>query len=131
MAWSPELAALGIELIEQPLHAERDRALEGLARPVPLCADESGHGIEDLDALAPLYDFINIKLDKTGGLTAALVLADAAEARGYGLMLGCMMATSRAMAPPSCSPAAPASSTSTRPCCSPAIASTRSPTTGR
>ncbi len=99
VAWSPELADLGIELIEQPLHAERDRALEGLARPVPLCADESGHGVDDLDALAPLYDFINIKLDKTGGLTAALALADAAEARGFGLMLGCMMATSLAMAP--------------------------------
>ena len=99
VAWSAELETLGVELIEQPLHAERDRALLGLARPVPLCADESGHGIEDLDALAPLYDYVNIKLDKTGGLTAALALADAAEKRGFGLMLGCMMATSLAMAP--------------------------------
>lgn len=99
VAWSAELETLGVELIEQPLHAERDRALLGLARPVPLCADESGHGIEDLDALAPLYDYVNIKLDKTGGLTAALHLAEAAEKRGFGLMLGCMMATSLAMAP--------------------------------
>ncbi len=99
LEWSAGLASLGVELIEQPLHAGRDRALEGLPRPVPLCADESAHGIEDLEALASLYDCINIKLDKTGGLTAALALADAAEERGFGLMLGCMMATSLAMAP--------------------------------
>ena len=97
--WSAALAGLGVELIEQPLHADRDRKLEGVFRPVLLCADESAHGIENLEALAPLYDFINIKLDKTGGLTAALALADAAQKRGFGLMLGCMMATSLAMAP--------------------------------
>jgi L-Ala-D/L-Glu epimerase len=97
--WSQHLAELGVELIEQPLHADRDEALFGLARPVPLCADESCHGADDLERLAPLYDMINIKLDKTGGLTAALVLADAAEAQGLKLMVGCMMATSLAMAP--------------------------------
>jgi L-Ala-D/L-Glu epimerase len=97
--WSQHLAELGVELIEQPLHIDRDEALFGLARPVLLCADESCHGADDLERLAPLYDMINIKLDKTGGLTAALVLADAAEAQGLKLMVGCMMATSLAMAP--------------------------------
>jgi L-Ala-D/L-Glu epimerase len=97
--WSQHLAELGVELIEQPLHADRDEALFGLARPVPLCADESCHGADDLERLAPLYDMVNIKLDKTGGLTAALLLADAAEAQGLKIMVGCMMATSLAMAP--------------------------------
>jgi L-alanine-DL-glutamate epimerase-like enolase superfamily enzyme len=99
VAWSPRFAELGVELIEQPLHAEHDEALFGLARPVPLCADESCHGIDDLERLAPLYDMINIKLDKTGGLTAALALADEAERQGLDVMVGCMMATSLAMAP--------------------------------
>jgi len=98
-SWSPRLAELGIELIEQPLHADADEALFGLPRPVPLCADESCHGIEDLERLAPLYDMINIKLDKTGGLTAALQLAEQAEAQGLQIMVGCMMASSLAMAP--------------------------------
>jgi L-Ala-D/L-Glu epimerase len=97
--WSPRMAELGVELIEQPLHADHDEALFGVARPVPLCADESCHGAGDLERLAPLYDMINIKLDKTGGLTAALELADAAEAQGLKIMVGCMMATSLAMAP--------------------------------
>jgi L-Ala-D/L-Glu epimerase len=97
--WSPRMAELGVELIEQPLHADQDEALFGLARPVPLCADESCHGADDLERLAPLYDMVNIKLDKTGGLTAALALADAAEAQGLKIMVGCMMATSLAMAP--------------------------------
>jgi len=66
---------------------------------VPLCADESCHTAQDLDRLEGLYDMVNIKLDKTGGLTAALDLAAAAEARGFGLMVGCMVATSLAMAP--------------------------------
>lgn len=106
-AWTPEMARkwcgpmaeLGIELIEQPLHADHDETLEGIERKVPLCADESCHGIADLDRLARRYDMINIKLDKTGGLTAALRLAEAAEQRGLGIMVGCMMATSLAMAP--------------------------------
>ena len=97
--WSARLGELGIELIEQPLHADADEALFGLARPVPLCADESCHGALDLDRLAPLYDMINIKLDKTGGLTAALQLAEQAESQGLKIMVGCMMASSLAMAP--------------------------------
>ncbi len=97
--WSRHLAALGVELIEQPLHADADEALFGLARPVPLCADESCHGALDLERLLPLYDMINIKLDKTGGLTAALELADRAESQGLRIMVGCMMASSLAMAP--------------------------------
>ncbi len=97
--WSGELARLGVELIEQPLHADQDEALFGVARPVPLCADESCHGTDDLERLAPLYDMVNIKLDKTGGLTAALALADRAEAEGLKIMVGCMMASSLAMAP--------------------------------
>jgi L-Ala-D/L-Glu epimerase len=99
LAWSARLGDLGIELIEQPLHADHDEALFGLARPVPLCADESCHGADDLERLLPLYDMINIKLDKTGGLTAALALADRAEAEGLKIMVGCMMASSLAMAP--------------------------------
>jgi len=98
-SWSRHLAGLGIELIEQPLPVDLDEALFGLPRPVPLCADESCHGIEDLERLAPLYDMINIKLDKTGGLTAALELAEQAEAEGLEIMVGCMMASSLAMAP--------------------------------
>lgn len=97
--WGQSMAELGVELIEQPLHADHDAALEGIDRPVPLCADESCHGVEDLDRLASRYDMVNIKLDKTGGLTAALELANAAEAKGLGIMVGCMMASSLAMAP--------------------------------
>jgi L-alanine-DL-glutamate epimerase-like enolase superfamily enzyme len=98
-SWSRHLAAVGVELIEQPLHADLDEALFGLPRPVPLCADESCHGADDLERLAPLYDMINIKLDKTGGLTAALELAERAEAQGMKIMVGCMMASSLAIAP--------------------------------
>ncbi len=88
-----------VELIEQPLPAGRDACLAHVPRPVPLCADESAHGIEDLEKLKPLYDAINIKLDKTGGLTPALALAKAARAAGFSLMTGCMLASSLAMAP--------------------------------
>lgn len=96
---APELAALGVVLVEQPLPADADEALRGLPRPVPLCADESCHTREGLDRLAGLYDCINIKLDKTGGLTEALALRDAARAQGFGIMVGCMAASSLAMAP--------------------------------
>ena len=92
-------AEFGVELIEQPLPAGRDAALAGIERPVPVCADESIHVAADLAALAGRYDAINIKLDKTGGLTEALALADAAAARSMRLMVGCMVATSLAMAP--------------------------------
>jgi L-alanine-DL-glutamate epimerase-like enolase superfamily enzyme len=96
---APRLGALGVEMIEQPLPAASDEALVGLPRPIAVCADESCHGIDSLSALAGKYDAVNIKLDKTGGLTAALALAAAAEAHGLAVMVGCMVATSLAMAP--------------------------------
>jgi L-alanine-DL-glutamate epimerase-like enolase superfamily enzyme len=92
-------ADAGYALVEQPLPANQDELLRGIARPVPILADESVHDRPSLDRLAGLYDVINIKLDKTGGLTEALALADAAEDRGFSLMIGCMVGTSLAMAP--------------------------------
>lgn len=92
-------AAAGVRLIEQPLPAGRDGLLSEVPRTIPLCADESLHDRGSLDALAGRYDAINIKLDKTGGLTEALALAQAAEARGLRIMVGCMVGTSLAMAP--------------------------------
>jgi len=94
-----ELAALAVEMIEQPLPASDDAALAGIRRPVPVCADESAHDRAGLAKLAGKYDAINIKLDKTGGLTEALALAEAARAAGLQIMVGCMVATSLAMAP--------------------------------
>lgn len=96
---APGLARLGVELIEQPLPAAEDAALAGRPRPVPVCADESCHVAADLAALVGRYDAVNVKLDKTGGLTAALDLVAAAKARGFALMVGCMIGTSLAMAP--------------------------------
>lgn len=98
IAVAPSLAALGIEMIEQPLPAGADAALAGYASPVPLCADESCHGAADLPNLAG-YRFVNVKLDKAGGLTAALALTRAAREAGFAVMVGCMVATSLAMAP--------------------------------
>ena len=98
-ALMPLMAEVGVAMIEQPVPAGQDDALDGLARPVPLCADESCHDRSSLDALAGRYDMVNVKLDKTGGLTEALALVADAEARGYGIMVGCMLATSLAMAP--------------------------------
>ncbi|CAM9459145.1 unnamed protein product [Phaeothamnion confervicola] len=95
----PHLTALNVVLIEQPLPAGADQALSGFKSPIPLCADESCHGIEGLGALRGRYDLVNIKLDKTGGLTAALALAKAAREQGFGIMIGCMVGTSLAMAP--------------------------------
>jgi L-alanine-DL-glutamate epimerase-like enolase superfamily enzyme len=92
-------AKVGVELVEQPLPAADDARLAAIARPVPVCADESAHGLESLDALAGRYDALNIKLDKTGGLTEALLLARAAQAAGLDIMVGCMVGTSLAMAP--------------------------------
>jgi L-alanine-DL-glutamate epimerase-like enolase superfamily enzyme len=92
-------ADLGIALIEQPLPAGKDGILRDIPHPVPICADESGHGVEDLETLVGLYDAINIKLDKTGGLTAALLLRDRARELGFSVMVGCMVGTSLAMAP--------------------------------
>jgi L-alanine-DL-glutamate epimerase-like enolase superfamily enzyme len=98
-ALSPALAELGVELIEQPLPADFDEALADLPHPVPVCADESCHVAADLDRLVGKYDAVNIKLDKTGGLTEALSLAAAARERGFKIMVGCMIGTSLAMAP--------------------------------
>ena len=96
---SRALQKLHVQLIEQPLPAGQDEALAGLARPIPLCADESCHTRADLGRLAGLYDAVNIKLDKAGGLTEALRLRDAAARLGLGVMVGCMVSTSLAMAP--------------------------------
>ena len=98
-ALAPRLKELGVEMIEQPLPAGDDAALADVERPVPVCADESCHDLATLAGLAGRYDMINIKLDKTGGLTEALKLKAAAEEAGFGIMVGCMLATSLAMAP--------------------------------
>jgi L-Ala-D/L-Glu epimerase len=92
-------ADAGVTLIEQPLPEQRDGALSRIKRPIPVCADESVHDRASLDGLAAKYDAINVKLDKAGGLTEALALAAKAERRGFGLMVGCMVATSLSMAP--------------------------------
>jgi L-alanine-DL-glutamate epimerase-like enolase superfamily enzyme len=92
-------ADAGVTLIEQPLPEGRDDALARIKRPIPICADESVHDRASLDALAGKYDAVNIKLDKAGGLTEALALAAEAERRGFAIMVGCMVATSLAMAP--------------------------------
>ncbi len=92
-------AAAGVTMIEQPLPAGHDQALSRIRRPVAVCADESVHDRASLEGLRERYDAINIKLDKTGGLTEALAMAEAAKALGFDLMVGCMVATSLAMAP--------------------------------
>src|SRR4051812_39938193 len=92
-------AAAGVTLVEQPLPAGDDAALGHLARPIPVCADESVHERASLSSLVGRYDAVNIKLDKTGGLTEALAMAREAERLGFGLMVGCMVATSLSMAP--------------------------------
>ena len=97
--YCPRMADMGVELIEQPLPAGEDMVLGEMDRPVPICADESAHDTATLDDVAELYDYINIKLDKTGGLTEALLLAEAAREFGMGIMVGCMLGTSLAMAP--------------------------------
>lgn len=96
---APHLLRLGVEMVEQPLPASDDDPLLGRPRPVPVCADESCHTRADLPRLRGKYDMINIKTDKTGGLTEALALCDAARAQGLGVMVGCMAASSLAMAP--------------------------------
>lgn len=96
---APRLATLGVDMIEQPMPAGRDEALAEMPRPVPVCADESCHDTGSLAQIAGRYDAVNIKLDKTGGLTEALRLKEAALAQGYDIMVGCMMSTSLSMAP--------------------------------
>jgi L-alanine-DL-glutamate epimerase-like enolase superfamily enzyme len=106
-AWTPELypaliracIEAGVELIEQPFPSSMDEVLAGLPRPIPVCADESVFTARDLAALQGRYDAVNIKLDKTGGLTEALAMMQAAKALGFKIMIGCMVATSLAMAP--------------------------------
>jgi len=96
---APDFAKLGVQLIEQPLKAGEDAELEGYDSPVPLCADESLHTRRELADCARRYDAINIKLDKSGGLTEALALKRDAQGLGLEIMAGCMVATSLAMAP--------------------------------
>ncbi len=96
---APHLVRLGVEMVEQPLPAGADDMLAEIDRPLPVCADESCHDRASLDALKGKYDMVNIKLDKTGGLTEALALREAARAQGYGIMVGCMIGSSLAMAP--------------------------------
>jgi L-alanine-DL-glutamate epimerase-like enolase superfamily enzyme len=96
---APHLVRLGVDLVEQPLPAGEDDALIGMERPVPVCADESCHDRTSLPKLKGKYDVVNIKLDKTGGLTEALKLREAALAEGYKVMVGCMVGSSLAMAP--------------------------------
>ena len=98
-ALQPLLAELRIAFVEQPLPAEDDAALEGFEPLVPICADESCHTANDLDVLVGRYGMVNIKLDKTGGLTGALALLEAARARDFGVMVGCMVSTSLSIAP--------------------------------
>ncbi len=90
---------MGVALIEQPLPAGADEMLRNLPRSVPLCADESVHDRASLAGLVGKYDAVNIKLDKAGGLTEALAMAAEARAHGFSLMVGCMLASSLAMAP--------------------------------
>jgi len=96
---APHLLRLGVKLVEQPLPAADDNALLGLDRPVPVCADESAHDRASLAHLAGKYDVVNIKLDKTGGLTEALALKRDALVQGFEVMVGCMVGSSLAMAP--------------------------------
>jgi L-Ala-D/L-Glu epimerase len=97
--FTPELAKLGVQLIEQPLPAAKDEPLADFASSVPICADEACQTTESLPSLAGKYQYINIKLDKTGGLTEALRLARAAHAADFKLMVGCMAGSSLSMAP--------------------------------
>jgi len=92
-------AAAGVTLVEQPLPADADEALARIPHPIPVCADESVHDRASLAKLAGKYEAINLKLDKTGGLTEALALAGEAAALGFALMVGCMISTSLAIAP--------------------------------
>ena len=92
-------ADAGVTMVEQPLPAGHDDILAHVKRPVAVCADESVHDRASLRGLRERYDAINIKLDKTGGLTEALAMADEARALGFGIMVGCMVSTSLAMAP--------------------------------
>ncbi|MBD3624585.1 MAG: dipeptide epimerase, partial [Rhodobacteraceae bacterium] len=96
---APVFQDLGVEMVEQPFPAGDDAALAGMDRPLPVCADEACHDRASLPGLTDKYDMVNIKLDKTGGLTEAIALRDAARDAGFRVMVGCMVGTSLAMAP--------------------------------
>jgi L-alanine-DL-glutamate epimerase-like enolase superfamily enzyme len=96
---APHLLRLGVLMVEQPLPAGEDDMLAEIARPLPVCADESCHDRSSLPGLKGKYDMVNIKLDKTGGLTEALALKEESIAQGYDVMVGCMVGSSLAMAP--------------------------------
>jgi L-Ala-D/L-Glu epimerase len=96
---APHLLRLGVVLVEQPLPADADDLLATMSRPLPVCADESCHDRASLAALRGKYDMVNLKLDKTGGLTEALATRAAARAMGFQVMVGCMVGSSLAMAP--------------------------------
>ena len=106
-SWSPQhyrkivsaLKELGVELIEQPFPADADEILETLDHPIPVCADESCHTTVDLPCLKNRYEVVNVKLDKTGGLTEALRLCEQARESGFEILIGCMVGTSLGMAP--------------------------------
>lgn len=99
MALMPALVEHDVALIEQPCPAGDDAGLSGYAPPIPICADEAFHGLEDLQRVAGRYQAVNVKLDKAGGLTAALEVLSAAQARGLMTMVGCMVCTSLSIAP--------------------------------
>ncbi len=96
---TPHLVEFGVELIEQPLPEVDHAVLDAFSSPIPLCADESCHDTRSLDGLPRGYGFVNVKLDKTGGLTEALRLVASARRAGFGILVGCMVGTSLAMAP--------------------------------
>jgi L-alanine-DL-glutamate epimerase-like enolase superfamily enzyme len=106
-AWTPDslienmlvCAASGVSLVEQPLPAGDDACLAEVPHPVPVCADESAHTSATVSELKSRYDFINVKLDKTGGLTEAMKLVERCRTEGFGVMIGCMVGSSLAMAP--------------------------------
>lgn len=96
---APVLVKLGVRMVEQPLPAGSDDALADMERPLPVCADEACHDRATLAGLSGKYDMVNIKLDKTGGLSEAMALREAAKNEGFGIMTGCMIGTSLGMAP--------------------------------
>ena len=98
-ALQPLLEELQVAFVEQPLPSSDDGGLAGLIRRVPVCADESCHTADDLDRLSGLYDIVNIKLDKTGGLTEAFRLLEDARKKGFGVMVGCMISSSLSIVP--------------------------------
>ncbi|MEC8955618.1 MAG: N-acetyl-D-Glu racemase DgcA [Pseudomonadota bacterium] len=98
-SWQEQLLEMNVDLVEQPLPSDKENCLGDFQHLVPICADESCHTTEDIERLAGLYDYVNLKLDKTGGLTEALNCRDMAKELRLGLMIGCMVSTSLSMAP--------------------------------